>query len=179
MDKYFNVNFICATNINKWWSNHALMSRQLLWNQHIPPPKDVPPLLRQTTNDIGVCEQTTVPGCAQTTLAALAKRQFGGLERHLCHTLELGISGEPEAILFYLECTLFNLCTWERTALLPSIEPGKTRALVWTGQGKIVGAPVTHLNGWNSKFQLHHHKEQFLIRPSLVSVCSISVSLYQ
>ena len=33
----------------------------------------------------------TVPGCAQTTLAALAKRQFGGLERHLCHTLELGL----------------------------------------------------------------------------------------
>ena len=49
-----------------------------------------PPPLRQTTNDRGVCEQTTVPGCAQTTLAALAKRQFGGLKRHLCHTLELG-----------------------------------------------------------------------------------------
>ena len=48
------------------------------------------PLLRQTTNHRGVCEQTAVPGCAQTTLAALAKRQFGGLERHLCHTLELG-----------------------------------------------------------------------------------------
>ena len=63
------------------------MSMQLLLNQHVdntPPP---PPLL---TNDRGVCEQTTVPGCAQTTLAALAKRQFGGLKRHLCHTLELG-----------------------------------------------------------------------------------------
>ena len=35
-----------------------------------PPP---PPPLRQTTNDRGVFEQTTVPGCAQTTLAALAK----------------------------------------------------------------------------------------------------------
>ena len=53
-----------------------------------PPP---PPSLRQTTNDRGVREQTTVPGCAQTTLAALAKRQFGGLKRHLCHTLELGV----------------------------------------------------------------------------------------
>ena len=52
--------------------------------------KTPPPPLRQTTNDRGVCEQTTVPGCAQTTLAALAKRQFGGLKRHLCHTLELG-----------------------------------------------------------------------------------------
>ena len=51
-----------------------------------------PPPLRQTTNDRGVCEQTTVPGCAQTTLGALAKRQFqfGGLKRHLCHTFELG-----------------------------------------------------------------------------------------
>ena len=29
MDKYFNVNFICATNNNEWWSNHALMSRQI------------------------------------------------------------------------------------------------------------------------------------------------------
>ena len=65
------------------------MSMLLLLNQHVdntPPP----PPLRQTTNDRGVCEQTTVPGCAQTTLAALAKRQFGGLKRHLCHTLELG-----------------------------------------------------------------------------------------
>ena len=51
-----------------------------------PPPRP----LQQMTNDRGVCEQTTVPGCAQTTLAALAKRQFGGLKRHLCHTLELG-----------------------------------------------------------------------------------------
>ena len=69
------------------------MSMQLLLNQHVdnttnPNP---PPPLRQTTNDRGLCEQTTVPGCAQTTLAALAKRQFGGLKRHLCHTLELGI----------------------------------------------------------------------------------------
>ena len=83
-DKYFNVNFICAANNNEW-SNHALMSMQLLLNQHIKPK----PLL-QTTNDRGVCEETPVPGCVQTTLAALAKRQFGGLERHLCHTLELG-----------------------------------------------------------------------------------------
>ena len=72
---------------------------KLLLNQHInyikyqpnqpttPPP---PPPLRQTTNDRGVFEQTTVPDCAQTTLAALAKRQFGGLEWHLSHTLELG-----------------------------------------------------------------------------------------
>ena len=51
-----------------------------------------PQTLRQTTNDRGVCKQTTVPGCAQTNLAALAKRQFGGLKRHLCHTLELGAS---------------------------------------------------------------------------------------
>ena len=65
------------------------MSMQLLLNQHMPTPHHPPPL-RQTTNDRGVCEQTTVPGCAQTTLAALAKRQFGGLERHLGHTLELG-----------------------------------------------------------------------------------------
>ena len=43
-------------------------------------------------NTWGVCEQTTVPGCAQTTLAALAKRQFGRLKRHLCHTLELGFT---------------------------------------------------------------------------------------
>ena len=66
------------------------MSMQLLLNQHMPTPPTPPPTatppLRQTTNDRGVCEQTTVPGCAQTTLAALAKRQFGGLERHLCHS---------------------------------------------------------------------------------------------
>ena len=73
MDKYFNVNFICATNKNEWWSNHALMSMQLLLNQHVdntthPPPPPAP------TNDRGVCEQTTVPGYAQTTLTALAKR---------------------------------------------------------------------------------------------------------
>ena len=65
------------------------MSMQLLLNRHIPVPQSQTPL-RQTTNDRGVCEQTTVPGCAQTTLATLAKRQFGGFERHLCHTLELG-----------------------------------------------------------------------------------------
>ena len=35
MDKYFNVNFICATNNNEWWSNHDLMSMQLLLNQHV------------------------------------------------------------------------------------------------------------------------------------------------
>ena len=64
------------------------MSMQLLLNQHVD--NKTPPPLRQTTNDRGVCEQTTVPGCAQTTLAALAKRQFGGLKRHLCHTSELG-----------------------------------------------------------------------------------------
>ena len=86
MDKYFNVNFICATNNNEW-SNHALMSMQLLLNKHVD---NTPNPLQQTTNNRGVCEQTTVPGCAQTTLAALAKRQFGGLKRHLCHTLELG-----------------------------------------------------------------------------------------
>ena len=40
------------------------------------------------TNDSSVCLQTTLSGCAQTTLTALAKRQFGGLERHLCHTLD-------------------------------------------------------------------------------------------
>ena len=67
------------------------MSMQLLLNQHMPtPPPQPPPRSGKTTSDRGVCEQTTVPGCAQTTLAALAKRQFGGLERHLCHTLELG-----------------------------------------------------------------------------------------
>ena len=49
-----------------------------------------PPPLPAPTNDRCVGEQRTVPGCAQTTLAALAKRQFGGLKRHLCHTLELG-----------------------------------------------------------------------------------------
>ena len=65
------------------------MSMQLLLNQHVD--NTPPPPLRQTTNDRGVCEQTTVPGCAQTTLAALAKQQFGGLKRHLCHTLELGL----------------------------------------------------------------------------------------
>ena len=59
-----------------------------------------PPPLQQTTNDRGVCEQTTVPGCAQTTLAALAKRQFGGLKRHLCHTLELGRQAIACAITF-------------------------------------------------------------------------------
>ena len=66
---------------------------QLLLNQHVnntPNTTPPPPPLQQTTNDRGVCEQTTVPGCAQTTLAALAKRQFGGLKRHLCHTIELG-----------------------------------------------------------------------------------------
>ena len=78
------------------------MSMQLLLNQHVnntpqPPP---PPPLQQTTNDRGVCEQTTVPGCAQTTLAALAKRQFGGLKRHLCHTLELGW---PECITWQVQ----------------------------------------------------------------------------
>ena len=72
------------------------MSLQLLLNQHVnntpPNPPPPPPPLQQTTNDRGVCEQTTVPGCAQTTLVALAKRQFGGLKRHLCRTLELGIN---------------------------------------------------------------------------------------
>ena len=70
-------------------SNHTLMSMQLLLNQLIPttPKHPSPPA---PTNDRGVCDQTTVAGCAQTTLAALAKQQFGGLERHLCHTLELG-----------------------------------------------------------------------------------------
>ena len=68
------------------------MSMQLLLNQHMPkPPPTPPPPPHAPTNDRGVCEQTTVPGCAQTTLAALAKRQFGGLERHLCHTLEIGL----------------------------------------------------------------------------------------
>ena len=69
------------------------MSMQLLLNQHIPTPQRSDNL-RQTTNDRGVCEQTTVPGCAQTTLAVLANLpndSFGGLERHLCHTLELGL----------------------------------------------------------------------------------------
>ena len=90
MDKYFNVHFICDTNNNEWWSNHASMSMQLsyFWiNIYRPPPP--PPPLCQTTNDRGVFEQTTVPSCAQTTLAALAKPQFGGWEWHLCHTLEL------------------------------------------------------------------------------------------
>ena len=64
------------------------MSMQLLLNQHVDNTPAPPP--PAPTNDRGVCEQTTVPGCAQTTLAALAKRQFGGLKRHLCHTLELG-----------------------------------------------------------------------------------------
>ena len=69
------------------------MSMQLLLNQHMPtpptPPNPPPHSDKRLTT--GVCEQTTVPGCAQTTLAALAKLQFGGLERHLCHTLELGL----------------------------------------------------------------------------------------
>ena len=55
------------------------MSMQLLLNQPMPTPQQPPPP-PAPTNDRGVCEQTTVPGCAQTTLAALAKRQFGGLE---------------------------------------------------------------------------------------------------
>ena len=46
--------------------------------------------LRQMTNNSGICEQTIVPGCAQTILTVRAKRQFGRLEQHLCHTLELG-----------------------------------------------------------------------------------------
>ena len=70
------------------------MSMQFLFESTCrQPPPPPPPPLQQTTNDRGVCEQTPVPGCAQTTLAALAKaakRQFGGLKRHLCHTLELG-----------------------------------------------------------------------------------------
>ena len=49
------------------------MSMQLILNQHVDKTTPPPPL-QQTTNDRGVCEQTTVPGCAQTTLAALAKR---------------------------------------------------------------------------------------------------------
>ena len=130
MDKYFNVNFICATNNNEWWSNHALMSLQLLLNQHLrtPPthqhqnPTTPPPPLQQMTNDRGVCEQTTVPGCAQTTLAALAKRQLGGLERHLCHTLELGRSGYWLLIISCVERLLellnigshFSLRKWRR-----------------------------------------------------------------
>ena len=68
------------------------MPDQLL-STHPNPPNPPPHLLRQTTNDRGIFEQMTVPGCAQKsqkTLAALAKRQFGSLERHLCHTLELG-----------------------------------------------------------------------------------------
>ena len=46
----------------------------------------------------------TVPGCAQTTLTALAKLQFGGLEHHLCHTLELGDS------LYHYLSRLFQQC---------------------------------------------------------------------
>ena len=45
--------------------------------------ESTPPPLRQTTYDSVAREQTTVPGCAQTTLTTLAKRQFGGLLRHL------------------------------------------------------------------------------------------------
>ena len=44
-------------------------------------------------NDRGGREQTTVPGSAQMTLTTLTKWQFGGLERHLWHTLELGRLG--------------------------------------------------------------------------------------
>ena len=83
------------------------MSMQLLLNQHVnntPPP---PPLLEQTTNDRGVYEQTTVPGCAQTTLAALAKRQFGGLKRHLSHTLELGPWCQGENVSAFMFCEQF------------------------------------------------------------------------
>ena len=58
-----------------------------------PPPSD-----KRLTTEVFVSKrQSTVPGCAQTTLAALAKRQFGGLKRHLCHTLELGVCPMPLA----------------------------------------------------------------------------------
>ena len=48
------------------------MSMQLLLNcksncNSLPPP------LQQTTNDRGVCEQTTVPGCAQTRSESKAR----------------------------------------------------------------------------------------------------------
>ena len=47
---------------------------------------------------------TAEPGYAQTTLIALAKRQFGGLKRHLWHTLELG----PEGAISTKKCPISN-----------------------------------------------------------------------
>ena len=49
---------------------HPAWRYALLLNQHLP--DQLPNLLRQMANDSGACEQTTVPGCAQTTLTALA-----------------------------------------------------------------------------------------------------------
>ena len=73
------------------------MSMQLLLNQHMPtpqspnkpPPPQTPPPLRQTTELFVSKRQCQV--VHKRLLAALAKRQFGGLERHLCCTLELGL----------------------------------------------------------------------------------------
>ena len=116
MDKYFNVHFICDTNNNEWWSNHALMSMQLLLNQHIPtPPNPLHSPLLQTTNDRGVCEQTTVPGCALCTNNSGSPSQttvwgFGTTSVPHFRTRNLGLTRLEKNLLSTLVIFIYHNC---------------------------------------------------------------------